>query len=215
MTVISWRHATAAARRLRTHQGGRRRELYEVGTDARLGSGISIGSFARLGMDGDAGPAVIGSGAVIRSHTVIYRGVVAGPGLVTGHHVVIRTGTVLGEHVSIGTGSILEHDVLIEREARLHSRCFVPELSIVEEGAWLGPGVILTNARYPNRPDTKSRLKGVRIGRRAVIGAGTIVLPGVQVGEGALVGAGAVVVRDVPPGVTVFGNPAVEREAGE
>lgn len=48
----------------------------------------------------------------------------------------------------------------------------------------------------------------VRIGDGAWIGAGAIVLPGVSVGRKAVVGAGSVVTRDVPAGVIVAGNPA-------
>ena len=48
----------------------------------------------------------------------------------------------------------------------------------------------------------------VRIGHRAWIGSGAILLAGVTVGDDAVVGAGAVVTRDVPPGAVVAGNPA-------
>jgi acetyltransferase-like isoleucine patch superfamily enzyme len=87
--------------------------------------------------------------------------------------------------------------------------CFIPEHTVLEDGAWIGPGVRITNARYPNRPDTKANLEGVTIGRGAVVGAAAVLLPGVQVGEGAIIGAGAVVVRDVAPGAVVVGNPVV------
>ena len=93
---------------------------------------------------------------------------------------------------------------------RLHSSCFVPEHSVLEDGAWLGPNVVVTNARHPNRPDTKERLEGVHLERGATVGAGAVLLPGVRIGRGALIGAGAIVVDDVPGGATVVGNPARE-----
>ncbi|MEG0718392.1 MAG: hypothetical protein RR811_07830 [Comamonas sp.] len=49
---------------------------------------------------------------------------------------------------------------------------------------------------------------GAQIGDYAIVHPHATILPHVKVGEGATVGAGAVVVKDVPPRVTVFGNPA-------
>ncbi|WP_323011601.1 NeuD/PglB/VioB family sugar acetyltransferase [Castellaniella sp.] len=49
---------------------------------------------------------------------------------------------------------------------------------------------------------------GARIGDYAIVHPHATIIPHITVGEGATVGAGAVVVKDVPPGVTVFGNPA-------
>ena len=43
----------------------------------------------------------------------------------------------------------------------------------------------------------------------AWLGIGAIVLKGVRIGAGARVGAGAVITRDVPPGASANGNPAV------
>lgn len=50
--------------------------------------------------------------------------------------------------------------------------------------------------------------KPVRIGHRAWIGSGAIILPGVTIGDGAIIGAGSVVTRDVPPDTIVAGVPA-------
>lgn len=63
----------------------------------------------------------------------------------------------------------------------------------------------------PDLPATKQALarpKAVRIGRGALLGLGSIVLPGITVGEGAYVVEGSVVTRDVPPHGVVAGNPA-------
>ncbi len=53
----------------------------------------------------------------------------------------------------------------------------------------------------------------VIVGDYAYIGTGAIIKQGksddpITIGEGAIVGMGAVVTKSVPPGVTVFGNPA-------
>lgn len=48
----------------------------------------------------------------------------------------------------------------------------------------------------------------VVIGDRVKVGINACVKPYVNIGDGARIGAGAVVVKDVPPGVTVVGNPA-------
>lgn len=179
-----------------------------VSDDTVLGTGTRVGAFALVGIDGEGAAVVLGDGAVLRSHTVVYRGVRAGTGLTTGHGTLIREDTVLGDRVSIGSHSVLEHHVTVGDGVRIHSSCFVPEFTVLEDGAWLGPGVRITNARYPNRPDTKENLEGVTVARGAAIGAAAVLLPGIRIGEGALVGAGAVVVRDVPDGAVVVGNPA-------
>lgn len=49
---------------------------------------------------------------------------------------------------------------------------------------------------------------GAEIGDNVVINPHATILPGVKIGAGAVIGAGSVVMRDVPPGVTMIGNPA-------
>lgn len=149
-----------------------------------------------------------GAGCIIRSHTVIYAGSQIGANFQTGHHVMIREGNDIGSHVSIGTQSVVEHHVTIRDGVRLHSQVFVPEFTVLEAGCWLGPRVVITNARYPLSRGVKDRLAGAHVMARARIGANATLLPGVTIGEEALVGAGAVVTKDVPAGVVVAGNPA-------
>jgi len=146
--------------------------------------------------------------AHIRSHTVIYAGNRIGMNFQTGNKVNIREFNHIGNDVSIGTMSVIEHHVEIQDKVRIHSQVFVPEYTILEMGAWIGPNVVLTNARYPISPDAKKNLKGPIVKERAKIGANSTILPGVTIGEMALIGAGSVVTCDVDAGAVVAGNPA-------
>jgi acetyltransferase-like isoleucine patch superfamily enzyme len=175
--------------------------------DCWVGPFVIIGQPPRGQRPGDASTQ-IATGACINSHTVIYSGNKIGRNFRTGHGVLIREDNEIGHDVSIGSGSNVEHHVRIGNAVRLHSNVFVPELSILEDGCWLGPNVVLTNARYPASPGAKEQLAGPYIEARARIGANTTILPGVRIGADALVGAGAVVTIDVPPGAVVVGNPA-------
>lgn len=49
---------------------------------------------------------------------------------------------------------------------------------------------------------------GVQVGDHVAIHPRATIAKGVKIGDGATVGIGSVVVKDVPAGVTVFGNPA-------
>ena len=182
-------------------------ENVSLGTGAILEDFCIVGTPPRGKKDGELAT-VIGDGAVIRSHTVIYAGNVIGRNFQTGNKVNIRESNQIGNNVSIGTLSVIEHHVQIADGVRIHTQVFVPEFSVLEEGCWLGPNVVLTNAKYPLSPGVKDQLAGPVIRRGAKIGANATILPGIVVGENALVGAGSVVTKDVPAGAVVVGNPA-------
>ncbi len=151
---------------------------------------------------------IIGEDVVIRSHVVIYVGNCIGNQVHIGNKANIRESNQIGDRVSIGSLSVVEHHVVIEDDVRIHSQVFVPEYSVIKKGAWLGPNVVLTNAKYPKSPGAKVSLRGVVVEEGAKIGANATILPGVVIGRNALVGAGAVVTRNVPPNAVVAGNPA-------
>lgn len=186
---------------------------FKIYSNVRIGKDSSVEEYCIIGVpprghnDGDL-DTLIGKGAIIRSHTVIYAGNVIGDNFQTGNKVNIRELNEIGNNVSVGTLSVIEHHVRIGNNVRIHSQVFIPEYTVIEDGAWLGPNVVLTNAKYPLSPDAKKNLKGPIIRKGAKIGANATLLPGVVVGENALIGAGSVVVRDVPDGAVVAGNPA-------
>jgi acetyltransferase-like isoleucine patch superfamily enzyme len=186
---------------------------YTICENVKMGPGSRIQDYVIIGQHPCGSPdemeTLIGEGAIIRSHTVIYSGNRIGGGFQTGHGVLIRECNDIGDHVSIGSGSEIAHHVTIGNGVRIHSRAFVPEFTTLEDGCWIGPSVIFTNDPHPLCPSSSECMKGATVRRGAKIGANVTVLPNLTIGENALVGAGSVIVSDVPEGAVMAGNPAV------
>ena len=181
--------------------------------NVKLGQNCSVEDFAIIGAPPKGYRAgeletVIGDNAVIRSHTVIYAGNIIGANFQTGNKANIRELNDIGDNVSVGTLSVVEHHVRIGNGVRVHSLAFIPEFTIIEDECWIGPNVVITNAKYPKSPTAKQDLKGVYVKRYAIIGANATILPGVTIGERALIGAGSVVTKNVSENFVMAGNPA-------
>lgn len=179
----------------------------KLGKDVTIEDFVIIGATPRGHEEGDL-QTVIGDNAVIRSHTVIYAGNVIGNNFQTGNHVSVREENVIGNNVSIGTKSVVEFSSEIGDDVRIHSQVFIPEYCKLEDDCWVGPNVVLTNAKYPRSLKSKEFLKGVIIEKDVVVGGNATILAGVRVGANSLVGAGSVITKDVPSGKVVVGNPA-------
>ena len=146
----------------------------------------------------------IGSNCVIRSCSVIYERTVLGTGVQTGHNVMIREDCVIGDGSVIGSHSVLDGNVKVGRNVSIQTGNYLPPKTVVGDGVFLGPFVVITNDRYP----ASRRLLGVEIEDNAVIGANSTLISGVRIGKNSVVAAGAVVTRDVEPGKVVAGVPA-------
>jgi maltose O-acetyltransferase len=82
---------------------------------------------------------------------------------------------------------------------------FWPELITVKRDAIIGYDATLLCHEFLQ---DEYRTGEIRIGERAMVGAGTIVLPGVEIGPDAQIAANSLVTADVPRGETWAGVPA-------
>jgi len=148
--------------------------------------------------------AKIGKECIIRAGTVIYENVIMRDRVRTGHNVLIREGSIIGEGSLIGTGAILDGAIKIGSHVNIQSNAYLPHLTVIEDDVFIAPNVCFTNDPYPE----SKRLAGVRVEREAIICANATLLPGIRIGKRSVVGAGSVVTKDVPSDSVVLGNPA-------
>ena len=78
----------------------------------------------------------------------------------------------------------------------------------IGDNVQIGPHVTIVTDNHDLKDRYVLRCKTVKIGKKAWIGAGAMIMPGVNVGENAVIAGGAVVTKDVPANAIVGGNPA-------
>jgi UDP-2-acetamido-3-amino-2,3-dideoxy-glucuronate N-acetyltransferase len=132
------------------------------------------------------------------------------PDLVNLYGCRVGSGTRIGPFVEI------QKDVEVGANCKISSHSFLCSGVHVEDGVFIGHGVMFTNDIYPRAVNADGGLQDeadwvclkTRIRRNSSIGSNATILGGVCVGEGAIVGAGAVVTHDVPDYAIVAGVPA-------
>jgi UDP-2-acetamido-3-amino-2,3-dideoxy-glucuronate N-acetyltransferase len=125
-------------------------------------------------------------------------------------------GCTIGDETKIGAFVEIQKNAVIGARCKISSHAFICEGVVIDDGVFIGHGVMFTNDRYPRASNEDGNLQTevdwkvitTRVKRTASIGSNATIVPGVTIGEGALVGAGAVVTKDVPDYAIVAGVPA-------
>jgi UDP-2-acetamido-3-amino-2,3-dideoxy-glucuronate N-acetyltransferase len=131
-------------------------------------------------------------------------------------HLVNLYGCSIGDGSKVGAFVEIQCGSAIGRNCKISSHSFICEGVTIEDGVFVGHGVMFTNDLYPRAVTTDGQLQTTadwkvvetRVKAGASIGTNATILAGITIGEGAIVGAGAVVTKDVPPYVIVAGVPA-------
>jgi acetyltransferase-like isoleucine patch superfamily enzyme len=125
-------------------------------------------------------------------------------------------GCVVGDNTKIGTFVEIQKNAAVGKNCKISSHSFICEGVVIEDGVFIGHGVMFINDLYPRATTSRGQLQTeadwnvtrTLVKRGASIGSGATILANVTIGENALVGAGSVVTKDVPPNAVVAGNPA-------
>lgn len=118
---------------------------------------------------------------------------------------VVHPAATVSPNARVGAGTAIMAGSVICAEAEIGDHVVILQNTVVNHHSTVGDYATLSSGI--------TVLGFVTIARNAFIGGGASLRPRISVGEGALVGMGSVVVKDVPPGVTVAGNPARQMRA--
>lgn len=120
----------------------------------------------------------------------------------------VLPGAVIGADCNICDGVFIENDVIVGDRVTVKCGVQLWDGVRLEDDVFVGPNATFTNDLHPRSRQHPTEFPETVVGTGASIGANATILPGLRIGRRAMVGAGAVVTKDVPPNAVVVGNPA-------
>lgn len=125
-------------------------------------------------------------------------------------------GCKIGDNTTIGTFVEIQKNAAVGSNCKISSHTFICEGVVIEDNVFVGHNVTFTNDLYPRATNKDGALQtqedwtclATLVEKGASIGSGATILAGVKIGRNAIVGAGSVVTKNVEAGTIVVGNPA-------
>lgn len=163
-----------------------------------LENGVLLDDLSTVFIDATAS---IGAGTRIFPFAYIEEGVVIGANCKVGPFVRLRSGAVLKDNVRVGNFAEIKNSTLGQGSSMGHIG-YIGDTSVGRD-VNIGAGVVVANF------DGKKKNRTV-IGDKAFVGCDSVLVAPVVIGRRAVIGAGSVVTRghDVADGTTVVGVPA-------
>lgn len=125
-------------------------------------------------------------------------------------------GCAIGDRTKIGTFVEVQRNARIGADCKISSHTFVCEGVQIGDRVFVGHNVTFINDLYPRATTEDGRLQSdadwevvqTYVEDGASLGSSVTVLAGVRIGARAIIGAGSVVTKDVGPAEIWAGNPA-------
>ena len=125
-------------------------------------------------------------------------------------------GCSIDDNSKVGTFVEIQKGATIGKNCKISSHSFICEGVHIADNVFIGHNVTFINDKFPRATNEDGSLQTEAdwacvetfIGEGASVGSSATILCGISVGKKAIIGAGSVVTKDVPEGAIVAGNPA-------
>ena len=132
------------------------------------------------------------------------------------HDFVNLYGCSIGDETKIGTFVEIQKNAVVGSNCKISSHTFICEGVTIGNRVFVGHNVTFINDKYPKATNLDGSMQNEKnwvvvptaVEDDVSIGSSATILCGVRIGKGAIVGAGSVVTCDIPPGEVWVGNPA-------
>ena len=132
------------------------------------------------------------------------------------HAFVNLYGCIIGDNTRIGAFVEIQKGARIGRNCKISSHTFICEGVTIEDNVFIGHNVTFINDKYPMAINHEGRLQNeedwsvvpTMVEGGVSIGSSVTILCGITIGRKAIVGAGSVITKDIPRGEIWAGNPA-------
>ena len=145
--------------------------------------------------------------AFIHNMAIVEEGAVLGAGTRVWAFAHILPGARIGKECNICDNTFIENDVSLGDRVTIKCGVYLWDGIRLADDVMVGPNATFTNDKFP-RSKQPFEIAQTWVDKGASIGANATILPGIRIGRRAVVGAGAVVTNNVPPNAIVVGNPA-------
>jgi acetyltransferase-like isoleucine patch superfamily enzyme len=125
-------------------------------------------------------------------------------------------GCSIDDNTKVGAFVEIQKGVSIGKNCKISSHSFICEGVHIADNVFVGHNVTFINDKFPRAANEDGSLQTeadwvcieTNINEGASIGSSATILCGITIGKKAIIGAGSVVTKDVPERAIVAGNPA-------
>lgn len=139
---------------------------------------------------------------------VIDKGCTIGEGTKIWHFSHIMTTAILGDRCNLGQNVVVSPGVVLGNNVKVQNNVSIYTGVMCEDNVFLGPSMVFTNILNPRSAVVRrDQYVKTRVEEGASIGANATIVCGNRIGRYALIGAGSVVTKSVPAHALIVGNP--------